>query len=78
VVKHAGVSKASVELQRSEGWLKLQVSDSGVGMESGAAAAKAGLGLLSIRERARLVGGKAEIRSVPGKGTCVSVEIPEA
>jgi signal transduction histidine kinase len=36
------------------------------------------LGLLSIRERARLVGGKAEVRSVPGQGTSVSVEIPEA
>jgi len=78
VVKHAGVSQASVELRRSEGWLQLKVSDSGVGMESGTASAKAGLGLLSIRERTRLVGGKAEIRSVPGEGTSVSVEIPEA
>jgi signal transduction histidine kinase len=78
VVKHAGVSKASVELRRSQGMLRLKVSDSGVGMEPGVAAAKAGLGLLSIRERARLVGGKTEIRSVPGEGTSVTVEIPEA
>jgi signal transduction histidine kinase len=30
-----------------------------------------------MRERARLVGGEAEIRSVPGEGTTIAVEIPE-
>jgi signal transduction histidine kinase len=41
------------------------------------AAAKAGLGLLNIQERARLVRGKVEIRSAPGEGTSVRVEVPE-
>jgi nitrate/nitrite-specific signal transduction histidine kinase len=54
------------------------VSDSGVGMDASAAAEKAGLGLLNIRERARLVRGKAGIRSVPGEGTSVTVEVPDA
>jgi len=78
VARHSQVSQASVKLRRSGGILKLEISDSGIGMEPGAAAAKAGLGLLNIRERARLVGGKAEIRSAPGKGTTVTVEVPEA
>jgi two-component system sensor histidine kinase UhpB len=77
VAKHARVSEASVELRRAEGALTLRISDQGVGMEMGAGAPKAGLGLLNIQERARLVGGKAEIRSAPGQGTTITVEVPE-
>ncbi|HUB77339.1 MAG TPA: PAS domain-containing protein [Bryobacteraceae bacterium] len=77
VVKHARVSSASVTLRRAEGALHLMISDRGAGMDAGAAGGKAGLGLLNIRERARLVGGKAEIRSAPGEGTTVTVEVPE-
>ncbi|MEI9974912.1 MAG: PAS domain-containing protein [Ignavibacteriota bacterium] len=77
VVKHAKVSQARVELRRENGALTLRVSDRGVGMETGRAASQAGLGLLNIQERARLVGGKAEIRSIPGEGTTVTVEVPE-
>ena len=78
VVKHAKVKEAKVELRRAKGVLSLRVSDSGVGMEKGRDRSKAGLGLLNIQERARLVGGKAEIRSEPGQGTSIRVEIPEA
>jgi signal transduction histidine kinase len=46
-------------------------------MEFGRAGAKAGLGLLNIQERARLVGGKVDIRSAPGHGTSITVEVPE-
>jgi len=77
VAKHARVSQASVELERSGGMLRLTISDGGVGMEAGRARAKAGLGLLNIRERVRLVGGKVEIRSSPGQGTIIKVEAPE-
>jgi PAS domain S-box-containing protein len=77
VVKHAQVSQASVELRRAGGVLQLTVSDKGVGMERGVAEAKAGLGLLNIQERVRLVGGKVEIRSGPGEGTRVTVEVAE-
>jgi len=77
VAKHAQVSPASVELKRAGGILQLTVSDTGVGIEPGRAAAKAGLGLLSVRERARLVRGKVEIRTSPGRGTSVIVQVPE-
>jgi PAS domain S-box-containing protein len=77
VAKHAKISKASVELRRADGVLKLRIADGGVGMETGSAASKAGLGLLNIQERARLVGGKVEIESGPGKGTSITVEVPE-
>jgi two-component system sensor histidine kinase UhpB len=77
VMKHAKVKEAKVELRRAGGVLSLSVSDRGVGMEKGRGPSKAGLGLLNIQERTRLVGGKAEIRIEPGHGTTVRVEIPE-
>lgn len=77
VAKHARVGAASIELQRAGGTLRLTVSDSGVGMVPDRAAAGAGLGLLNIQERARLVRGKVEIRGAPGQGTSVHVEVPE-
>ena len=77
VAKHARVSAATVRLQRAAGTLRLTVFDSGAGFEPGEAAGKAGLGLLSIQERVRLVCGKVEIRSGPGEGTSIMVKIPE-
>jgi PAS domain S-box-containing protein len=77
VAKHAKVSAASVELKRGGGILQLTISDNGAGMAPGRAEAKAGLGLLNIKERARLVKGKVEIRSAPGEGTTVTVQVPD-
>ena len=77
VAKHARVSTAAVELQRAGGVLQLTISDAGAGMETGRAASKAGLGLLNIQERARLAKGRVEIRSSPGQGTVVTVQVPE-
>jgi two-component system, NarL family, sensor histidine kinase UhpB len=76
VVKHAQVSQASVELRRAERVLTLKIADSGVGMDTASRGSK-GLGLLNIQERARLVGGKVGVRSAPGIGTSVTVEVPE-
>ena len=77
VAKHARVSAASVGLKRAGGILHLTVSDAGQGIEPGRAAATAGLGLLSIRERVRVVRGEVEIRTGPGQGTSVIVQVPE-
>jgi PAS domain S-box-containing protein len=77
VAKHAHASTASVELKRAGGILQLTVSDKGVGFEPDRAAAKVGLGLLNIRERVRLVRGKADIHTSPGQGTSVTVQVPE-
>jgi len=77
VSKHAKVGSASVELSRSNGALRLTVSDTGVGMEPDRAEAAAGLGLVSIKERTRLVKGSLEIISRPDQGTTITVRIPE-
>jgi PAS domain S-box-containing protein len=77
VAKHANVATAAVEIRHSDGLLSLTVSDTGVGMESASPTAKAGLGLVSIRERTRLVGGSVEIASKPRQGTTITVRIPD-
>jgi len=76
VAKHAWVDAAEVELARLEEEIRLTVSDRGMGMELGRAGATAGLGLVSIRERTRLVKGTFQIRSAPSQGTTLSLTIP--
>jgi signal transduction histidine kinase len=75
VAKHAGTGEAQVALRYSEEMLCLTISDSGVGMELNRA--NAGLGLVSIRERTRLLHGTVDLWSNPNQGTRVSVRIPE-
>jgi signal transduction histidine kinase len=76
VAKHANVEEAEVELSRLDGILRLSVSDRGAGIEPSRATPRVGLGLVSIKERTRLVNGAFEIQSKPNQGTIVSVRIP--
>jgi signal transduction histidine kinase len=77
VSKHAKVNAAQVKVVRSNGQLRLTVSDAGVGMAESKRAPSAGLGLISIKERTRLVRGRMEIVSAPNEGTTIRVSIPE-
>lgn len=78
VAKHAGVERAVVEARRSGNALIVGVRDSGKGFDpaSFSRPGAKGLGLRSVRERIGFIGGKAEIRSTPGKGTEVSLVVP--
>ena len=76
IVRHSGVSAARVELAARHGHLRLAVSDEGQGFDPEATRKAAGLGLLSMRERVRLLQGKLEIHSEPGRGTRVELTIP--
>jgi two-component system, NarL family, sensor kinase len=77
VGKHANARDALVRLEKLRGRLRLTVADSGEGF-SPRAAHRRGLGLVGIEDRARLAGGRAAIRSAPGRGTTVTVTIPVA
>jgi two-component system sensor histidine kinase UhpB len=78
-VRHASPSRATVKLWREPHAVIATVEDDGRGfsveeiMRSGE-----GLGLFGMRERAEYVGGHVEVRSAPGRGTCVRVEMPTA
>jgi len=75
IVRHSGAQSASVTLRPKEGGLQLLVTDDGVGFEP-KAGHSAGLGVASMRERVREVGGKFSICSEPGAGTTVQAWAP--
>lgn len=67
--------KIEVRLEQQDGRILLEVRDWGVGFEPDKVEG-GHFGLRGIRERARLLGGQAEIESSPGKGTRIRVELP--
>jgi PAS domain S-box-containing protein len=74
--RHSGADRVEVFVGSDGRWVKLRVQDRGRGFDAGAIRGKAGLGLVSIRERARLVDGEAKIDSAPGRGTAIKVRVP--
>jgi PAS domain S-box-containing protein len=76
VIEHSGVSEAKVELSGDPNGVDLCVSDSGVGFHLESTKVQGRLGLVSIRERVRLVRGQLSIDSQPSRGTTIRVHIP--
>jgi signal transduction histidine kinase len=76
VVKHSGADAAVVELASEGNRLVLSVSDSGNGFDISDVDGRAGLGLISMRERLRLIKGQLSIQSMPRVGTRIRVEVP--
>jgi signal transduction histidine kinase len=77
IAKHARASTVNLSLQSSDGILRLNVDDDGIGFDVKAAREKHGsYGLTGMRERVALLGGKLEIRSRPQNGTRISIELP--
>jgi PAS domain S-box-containing protein len=76
VVKHSGARRASVKLALKGGELMLEVDDDGKGFNPAAARGNGSLGLVSMRERVRLLDGSIKIDSKIGKGTKVRAAIP--
>ena len=76
VVKHSGAAEAEVRLSGKGGEIDLCISDSGQGFDVQSVKGVAGLGLISMRERLRLVGGNFSIESEPSNGTRIRVRIP--
>jgi PAS domain S-box-containing protein len=75
-VKHSNVRHYTVRLDCAASELHLTVSDCGTGFDAEAAMGKGGLGLVSMRERVRLVNGTIAIKSTPMGGTIVDVNVP--
>jgi PAS domain S-box-containing protein len=78
VARHAGVHEAAVRLRRTGRYVGLCVSDRGCGFDLPDLQETVGFGLLSIRERVELLGGRTKIESVKGHGTRVRIVVPDA
>jgi signal transduction histidine kinase len=76
LVRYARARKVTVDLQARGGWVFLEICDNGVGFDQEKARNSGGMGLSSMEQRARQVGGRLEITSSPGTGTKISAEIP--
>ena len=75
VKRHSQVQRASVRVELENEELRVEIEDRGVGFDPTTVTSDK-FGLRGIRERARLFNGRARIRSSPGDGTIVRVEIP--
>ena len=77
VVRHARATRVSVRLHRQEGdGILIEVADNGRGIDRDRIESHGSFGLLGMRERARNLGGRFEIRAHDGGGTTVEAFIP--
>jgi len=76
VVRHAAASQVDVILEEKDNTLIVEVGDNGIGILEERIFSSKSLGLLGIRERVLMLGGKIVIRGKPGKGTLVRVTLP--
>jgi signal transduction histidine kinase len=76
VAKYARASGATLRLSDGDGRLRFEVTDDGVGFETGHT--PFGTGLQGIADRLSALGGDVVVRSAPGAGTTVSGELPVA
>jgi signal transduction histidine kinase len=74
VARHSGSKKARVRLHFAPASLELDVADNGSGFAE--SPARRGLGLVAMRERAELLGGRIRFEAAPGGGTIVKLEVP--
>jgi PAS domain S-box-containing protein len=75
-VKHAGAKQVAVQLREESSEIELVIRDSGKGFDIDAAIRGRGLGLTSMQERVRLVGGMFVIYSQPSGGTSIQIRVP--
>jgi two-component system sensor histidine kinase UhpB len=81
VLRHAKAQSIRLYLQHNRDQLRMKIVDDGIGFNPRRAGVKPvarenGFGLLSMRERAGLAGGRMEIVSAPNKGTSIEVVLP--
>jgi signal transduction histidine kinase len=78
VSRHSGSREAWVRLRQDQDWIELEIEDRGRGLPPAAERDERwqGIGLISMRERAELMGGTFALRDASPRGTIVSVRVP--
>ena len=78
VARHARARRVTVRLARRGQRLTINVRDDGVGFDATSSGAAAGFGLVTMRERASLLGAQLTVRSRRHHGTEIEVDMPLA
>jgi signal transduction histidine kinase len=76
IIRHSQASRADVVLRQSGAEIRGSLRDDGIGFDPITARNDLGLGLPSIKERIKRLGGELEIQSSPGKGARISFVLP--
>jgi signal transduction histidine kinase len=77
IAKHSQATHVNLSLRAADKRIRLSVADNGAGFCAETALRKPmSFGLAGMRERAALLGGTLAVRSVPGKGTTIVLELP--
>jgi len=74
VLKHAVASRVVVAVREAQGGIWIDIRDDGAGFDP--SASTRGRGLVGMRERIELFGGRVEVESRPGEGTAISAIVP--
>lgn len=77
VLKHARATQMTVRLNVENGRVEMEIHDNGQGFDSDRERLESGIGISSMRERARVLGGEITIRSRPGEGTSILVKLAQ-
>jgi signal transduction histidine kinase len=81
VAKHAKASLVTVSLRKSRGVIRMEIKDDGKSFkvqDASLIGRKKCLGLVGMRERVEMIGGRFTVESSPGNGTTIRAEIPFA
>jgi len=74
--KHAQTDCVQLSFEMVDGMVRIRIQDNGKGFDPTRAAGEGHFGLRFMRERAETLGGRLQVDSTPGQGTCVEVEVP--
>ena len=74
-LKHARASSVMVRIVADNEHIELDVEDNGIGFDPGTVDRSEGMGLASMQERAKRLGGTMQVHSSPGQGTRISVRV---
>ena len=75
-IRYAQATNIGILLERKTGWVKVFVEDNGIGFHPENVSTGEHIGLVGMRERAEMLGGRLTIESSPGSGTSIILEVP--